>query len=143
VQQLLLPGKKEAAAAALQGLQEKQQQLQQALRAALWRLSEAHKQDVDTADLVDKQPPESFDASTIDSAQRQGEVVQTLHVEAAAQLVGPKLLKLLREFCCALWSVLPQPCCCNNPACANLGSISEAKLVSAKGSRCSKCQVAR
>jgi PAS domain-containing protein len=41
LQQLLLPGKEKAAAAALQGLQEKQQQLQQSLRSAVWRLNRA------------------------------------------------------------------------------------------------------
>jgi hypothetical protein len=174
LQQLLLPGNKKAAAAALQGLQEKQQQLQQALRAALWRLSEAQdleqqflewlqrlmessssssgyaelqwhstQKDAAIADLASKQPTAAYTVDGNARAAQQNEGWQTMPVGLATQLVGPQLLLQLREFGCALWSALPQQNCCNNAACTNLGSISEAKLVSAKGSRCSKCQVAR
>jgi hypothetical protein len=176
LQHLLLPGNKKAAAAALQGLQEKQQQLKQALTAALWRLRKAQdieqqflqqlqrladssssscsisleilhmhttQKDAAIADLANKQPPAAYTVYADARAAQQDEGQQTLPVGVATQLVGPQLLLQLREFGCALWSALPQPSCCNNAACTNLGSISEAKLVSAKGSRCSKCQVAR
>jgi hypothetical protein len=49
----------------------------------------------------------------------------------------------LQEFGSALWSALPQPRCCNSAACTNLGSVSEAKLVAGKASRCSRCRVAK
>jgi hypothetical protein len=145
LQRLLLPGNRKAAAAALHGLQEKQQQLQQLLRAALWRLSRAQDQDVQFAELIFQEPPESFEATAVDHAEQQGQAaeLQAMLPEVAAMLVGPRLLLQLSDFGCALWSALPQPHCCNNVACINFGSISEAKLVSGKGSRCSKCQVAR
>jgi hypothetical protein len=63
--------------------------------------------------------------------------------ETAAALVGPVLPAQLQAFAGALWSALPQPRCCNNAACANLGGVSEAKLVAGKTSRCSKCKVAK
>jgi hypothetical protein len=66
-----------------------------------------------------------------------------LAVDLASGLVGEQLLRQLCQFGAALWAALPQPICCNNAACSSLGSISEAKLVARKGSRCSKCQVAR
>jgi hypothetical protein len=61
----------------------------------------------------------------------------------AAALLGAGLPAQLHAFGIALWSALPQPRCCNNAACTNLASVSEAKLVAGKASRCSKCKVAK
>jgi hypothetical protein len=55
LQQLVLPGQKDLAAAALQDLQEQQQQLQQALTAALWRLDAAFKLDVEHSHQLHQQ----------------------------------------------------------------------------------------
>jgi hypothetical protein len=179
LQQLELPGKKKLAAAALQDLQEQQQQLQQALTAALWRLgrvcdsAQAHDQQVErhlaasssssssnvcavlqhhiaqwhaeAEQLASQNPPEAFTAAaTAGDVHLQEDCdYGFLPAELTAQLLGARLSQQLQGFGSSLWSALPQRRCCNNAACTNLGSVSEAKLVSAKGSRCSKCQVAR
>jgi hypothetical protein len=66
-----------------------------------------------------------------------------LQAEDFANLVGDEVGVLLYGLGAALWSALPQPRCCNNWACSSLGSVSEAKLVARKASRCSKCKVAK
>jgi hypothetical protein len=103
----------------------------------------AAEQDAALKELADKQPPETYEPPADDRHKQALEGRQVMLAELAAEFINPQLLPLIRGFGSALWSALPQPCCCNNWACANLGSISEAKLVSAKGRRCSKCQVAR
>jgi hypothetical protein len=179
LQQLLLPGDPRKAAAALQGLQEQQQQLQQALEAALWRLNRAAAlaangqpdeamqrqqllggssssssttlQEHETAtanlraklnDLASSRPDGPISLADLDPARLQAGNLG-ISKKAAAVLVGAELPQQLQQFGSALWSALPQPRCCNNAACANLGSISEAKLVAGRASRCSKCKAAK
>jgi hypothetical protein len=221
LQQLLLPGNPRKAAAALQGLQEQQQQLQQALEAALWRFrklaetmnygsSEQQQQMLEVqkaAVLLMKQfvsykssnlgsaaataavgsngqsdqavlprqalADSSSSSSSCHSTSREGVSVPTVDIDAvvslkpegplgladldpakllfvhpaaaatAAALIGSELPQQLQQFGSALWSAQPQLRCCNNAACANLGSISEAKLVAGMASRCSKCKAAK
>jgi hypothetical protein len=66
-----------------------------------------------------------------------------LVASVTADLMGAQLPAQLQAFGSALWSALPQPRCCNNAGCTNLGSVSEAKLVAGKASRCIKCKVAK
>jgi hypothetical protein len=54
-----------------------------------------------------------------------------------------QLAQRLQQLGAAVISQLPQPHCCNNPGCRNLGGLSERQLVSGRGSRCSGCKVAR
>jgi hypothetical protein len=174
LQQLLLPGDPRKAAAALQGLQEQHQQLQQALGSALWRLNKAADiiTDLSSSQQQQQQQQQQDTRSSSSGCQvndsgcaaRLQELASTQHTvplcnddihparhehgvaltpAQAAALVGAELPQQLQQFGSALWSALPQPRCCNNAACANLGSISEAKLVPAKGNRCSKCKAAR
>jgi hypothetical protein len=204
LQQLLLPGDPRKAAAALQDLQEQQQQLQQELEASLWRLHKvapiigpddkqlqqesvmnaikaaarqlhmkvaalgdkckvdeelleqlaesssssngAHLEalpvpDVDVDALASSRPDIPIRLDDLDPARLL--FVHPAIVEKAAALVGAELPQQLQQFGSALWSALPQLRCCNNAACANLGSISEAKLVAGRASRCSKCKAAK
>jgi hypothetical protein len=177
LQQLVLPGKANKAAAALQDLQEQQRQLQQELVAAIWRIDQAfesaqasdwereqaavraglvinagmrlsphhalhHSNDV--WQLVGRSPAEPYIAAAAQRSEWTGyDFNYMLALDLASGLVGEQLLQQLRQFGAALWSALPQLHCCNNAGCGSLGSISEAKLVARKGSRCSKCQVAR
>jgi hypothetical protein len=155
LQQLLLPGDPRKAAAALQGLQEQQQQLQQVLWAALWRLnafaaaieqSSTHRAsastpDVDVDALANSRPEGLLDLADLYPAGMCR--VTAYRARRAAALVDRELPQQLQQLGSALWSALPQPRCCNSVACANLGSISEAKLVAGRASRCSKCKAAK
>jgi hypothetical protein len=177
LQQQLLPGDLRKAAAALQGLQEQQQQLQQALEAAVWRLNKfalvADSGDGQAAQVLLSPQELVTSGSNISSTDREGALIPAVDIDAlassrpegsisladlspdatpdgltmaaatAAALVGAELPQQLQQFGSALWSALPQPRCCNSAACANLGSISEAKLVAGRASRCSKCKVAK
>jgi hypothetical protein len=95
--------------------------------------------------LTGKEPDAKYDAAA--AAQQSHfthyDCYYMLAADLASGLVSKQLLRQLRQFGSALWAALPQPHCCNNAGCSSLGSISEAKLVARKGSRCSKCQVAR
>jgi hypothetical protein len=70
-------------------------------------------------------------------------VMLMLPTATEVDLTGRQLPSQLYAFGSALWSALPQPRCCNNVACTNLGSVSEAKLVAGKASRCSECKTAK
>jgi hypothetical protein len=146
LQQLLLPGEQRKAAAALRDLQEQQHQLQQALLVALSQLNE-------TAEQAQPQPQQqhvssSNSRSSGDNSMQQQQQqypdtdIDLLESREPAEPIS-ELPGLLLNFGEALWSALPQPRCCNNAACTNLDSVSDAKLVAGKASRCSKCKVAK
>jgi hypothetical protein len=97
--------------------------------------------DVNLVELASSRPEASPRLADLDSTQMP--IDGSLKAETAAALVGTELPQQLQQFGSALWSALPQPRCCNNAACANLGSISEAKLVAGRTSRCSKCKAAK
>jgi hypothetical protein len=96
-----------------QGLHQKQQQQQQQQRS---------RQQLDVQQQHDKKRNKSK------AAQPQGSL---------------QLAQRLQQLGAAVISQLPQPHCCNNPGCRNLGGLSEQQLVSNRGSRCSSCKVAR
>jgi hypothetical protein len=157
LQQLVLPGKASKAAAAVRDLQEQQQQLQQSLAAAVWRLRQAadllsaaqdmsqpvqeqqqqqQQRPLDAAEsamlsllaeLADRAPAAQPSLAELDPSGISDN--HKLPAAVAASLVGAELPVLLHDFGAALWSALPQPRCCNNWACSNLAGVSEAKLV--------------
>jgi hypothetical protein len=96
---------------------------------------------VDVFALASSRPEGQISLSELDPA----EVLlgHSVSAEALGAWVGTELPQQLQQFGSALWSSLPQPRCCNNAACANLGSISEAKLVAGRTSKCSKCKAAK
>jgi hypothetical protein len=181
LQQLVLPGDVEKAAAALQDLQQQQQLLQQALMTALWRLNKtAAVLAGDQHTQIASPPPQHQDVSSSSSSSSRAHTVPVCLVEAPAAalgvwasseptgplniaelspaglplqylmtagcfaaVIGRELPTQLQGFGSALWSALPQPRCCNNVACANLGGVSDAKQVAGEASRCSKCKVAK
>jgi hypothetical protein len=62
---------------------------------------------------------------------------------AAAEMLG-ELPLLLQGYGEELWSLLPQPHCCNNWECSSMAGISESKLVmTRRDCRCSSCKVAK
>jgi hypothetical protein len=167
LQQLVLPGKPNKAAAAMRDLQEQQQQLQQLLAAAVWRLHQAaellsaaqdmsqpvqeqqqQQQPLDAAEsamlsllaeLADRAPAAQPSLAELDPSGISDNY--KLPAAVAASLVGAEVPVLLHDFGAALWSALPQPRCCNNWACSNLAGVSEAKLVrpAAGGGSGNKC----
>jgi hypothetical protein len=133
---------------------EQQQQQQQQQQQLHHQEDEAHSSSRKTqlcdpacaaelAGLASCQPTEQLDLAAVDLAGRNSDCTFALSAAQAASLLGSELPQQLQQFGSALWSALPQPRCCNNAACANLGSVSEAKLVAGKASRCSKCKVAK
>jgi hypothetical protein len=187
LQQLVLPGDPAKAAAALEDLQEQQQQLQQALTVAVWRLnktaeswaaaaaaaaapgprpmqhgigvgssssssrrlsrgSTAGRSTFNLAEFVNCRPDAPLELAALDPSKLPAYYALPklrLTIADVAALLRSQLPVLLHDFGGMLWSALPLPRCCGNLACANLGSVSEVKLVAGKASRCSKCHVAR
>jgi hypothetical protein len=160
LQQLVLPGEQRKAAAALRDLQQQQQQVQEALAAAVRRLHSTADPTVAGDHVQQLQPQQERVSSSNNSSgssmqqqqQQQQQQPQVRHMDAdmdllessePAESVRAELPALLLSFGEALWSALPQPRCCDNAGCINLGSVSEAKLVAGKASRCIKCKVAK
>jgi hypothetical protein len=151
LQQLVLQGEQRKAAAALQDLQEQQQQLQHALAAAVRQLNTTA--DMSAWDYTEQVQPQqqhvsscsstSGDSSTQQQQQYPDADIVMLESSTPAALISAELPVLLQAFGEAMWSALRHPRCCNNAACANLGTVSEAKLVAGKASKCSKCKAAK
>lgn len=117
LQKLGLPGAQPAADKKLAQLLEQQQQLQQRMAGAAWQGGSG-------------------------SSSRHGCRGKPMQYVQAAIHAATELATEAGEFAAAVQAQLPLFCCCANPLCSNIGRLSEVRLVTTVGRRCSGCKAA-